>query len=106
MLFRVYWGFEPIIYARINATIPINCMHTTKSNLQSLNIFQDKELLVTIVFTISKGPMRRLDDNPALFLNLVHVPTLWITLIYKKMNFNTSANIININGNSSSKVLE
>lgn len=64
MLFRV---IEPIIYARINATIPINCMHTTKSNLQSLNIFQDKELLVTIVFTISKGPMRRLDDNPALF---------------------------------------
>lgn len=64
---RVYWGFEPIIYARINATIPINCMHTTKSNLQSLNIFQDKELLVTIVFTISKEPMRRLDDNPALF---------------------------------------
>lgn len=67
MLFRVYWGFEPIIYAQINATIPINCMHTTKSNLQSLNIFQDKELLVTIVFNISKGPMRRLDDNPALF---------------------------------------
>lgn len=43
------------------------CMHATKSNLQSLNIFQDKELLVTIVFTISKEPMRRLDDNPALF---------------------------------------
>lgn len=67
MLFRVYWRFEPIIYARINATIPINCMHTTKSNLQSLNIFQDKELLVTIVFKTSKGPVRRLDDNPALF---------------------------------------
>lgn len=51
-------------------------MHTTRSNLQSLNIFQDEKKFADDihVFKISKGPMRRLDDNPV-FFNL-HVPIL------------------------------
>lgn len=33
---RVYWGFEPIIHANESMSLPINSMHTRKSNLQSL----------------------------------------------------------------------